>query len=606
MTPPTPAEGDAPASPGGPAVPGTPASPSTPASPGAPASPSVPASPGAPMPAAPASPPDGDATSAGGPRTPTYPAPTAAELAGDGERHPTGYAPYAADRPSRLVRAPAETRMHSGCPAPPLALVIFGATGDLTRRMLLPAVLSLYRQGLLPAGFALLGIGREEMEEDAFRQRMRAAADEFAGGAGDGWDEFAAHLGYVGGDFAGDDLFRRLGERLGQMEPECRTQGNRLFYLAIPPQAMPDVVTGLGRAGLVHPPGDPWTRVIVEKPFGRDLESARALNALLHQVFAEEQVYRIDHYLGKETVQNLLVFRFANVIWEPVWSRTFVDHVQITVAESVGVERRAGYYDSTGALRDMVQSHLLQVLTLVAMEPPAAYDADSVRGEKVKVLRSIKPIGPAEMDASAVRGRYGPSVAVPEAPHVAGYMDEPGVAATSRTETYAALRLEVDNWRWAGVPFYLRTGKRLPAKASEVVVHFRPAPHPILDVVQGDHPAPNVLVLRIQPTEGISLYFEAKVPGLAGPLQPVSMDFDYKSFGTRSPGAYERLLLDAMLGDATLFARNDEVEAAWALMTPILRAWEAAGEPEEYPAGGWGPAGADDLLARAGHTWRNP
>jgi glucose-6-phosphate 1-dehydrogenase len=502
---------------------------------------------------------------------------------------------------------PAAARMQSHCVPQPLVLVIFGATGDLTRRMLLPAVYRLYRQGLLPECFALTGVAREEVDDDALRTRALEAMKEFNHAPADEaeWGRFAKTLHYVGGDFDNPQTFLKLRERLDQIDREAGTAGNRLYYLAIPPALMGTVAEQLGRAGLVEPPGgERWTRIIVEKPFGRDLASARETNATLHRVFDETQIFRIDHYLGKETVQNVMVFRFANVIWEPVWNRTYVDNVQITVSETVGVERRAGYYETSGALRDMVQSHLLQVLTLVAMEPPAAYDADSIRNEKVKVLHSILPIRGEQVASETVRGQYAASTAGGK--EMAGYREEEGVAADSRTETFAALRLYVDNWRWAGVPFYLRTGKRLPKKATEVVVRFRPAPHPILDVVQGDRPSPNLLVLRVQPEEGISLYFEAKVPGLSGPLQQVSMDFDYSSFGVESPEAYERLLLDAMLGDATLFARKDEVEAAWGLITPILEAWAAGGEPEPYPAASWGPEGADKLLAEQGHSWHQP
>jgi glucose-6-phosphate 1-dehydrogenase len=504
---------------------------------------------------------------------------------------------------------PAAARMQQHCVPQPLALVIFGASGDLTRRMLLPAVYRLFRQDLLPECFALVGVAREtEVPDEVVRARALDTMKEFGHAPEDEatWKRFAEALEYVGGDFDDPATFIRLRERLDEMDRARGTAGNRLFYLAVPPAMMGLVAEQLGRAGLVEPPGgDRWTRIVVEKPFGRDLISARDTNATLHKVFDESQVFRIDHYLGKETVQNLMVFRFANVIWEPVWNRTYVDHVQITVSETVGVERRAGYYETSGALRDMVQSHLLQILTLVAMEPPAAYDADSIRSEKVKVLHSVLPIRGEQVARDTVRGQYAASVE--EAKTMAGYREEEGVAPDSRTETFAALRVCIDNWRWAGVPFYLRTGKRLPAKASEVVVRFRPAPHPILDMVQGDRPAPNALVLRIQPAEGISLYFEAKVPGLSGPMQPVSMDFEYaKAFGVESPEAYERLLLDAMLGDATLFARKDEVEAAWGLITPILDEWAAGGEPEPYAAGSWGPKGADDLLARDGNAWHQP
>lgn len=493
--------------------------------------------------------------------------------------------------------------------AEPHAVVIFGATGDLTRRKLIPALFELHRQRLLPVGFAVVGFARDALEEDEFRARMRAGAEEFAGHfALDEWAEFEKGLRYIGSVFEDETGFVRLREALATLDATLGTAGNRLFYLATPPGVVPLVVEQLARGGLVHLPGEvSWSRIIVEKPFGKDLESARVLNELLLNVFDESQIYRIDHYLGKETVQNLLVLRFANVIWEPVWNRQFVDHVEITVAESVGVGRRAGYYEGSGALRDMVQSHLLQLLMLVAMEPPAAYDANSIRNEKVKVLCSARPLQADGVGADTIRARYASGLIDGEP--VAGYADEEGVAAASQTETFTALRLWLDNWRWAGVPFYLRTGKRLAARATEIVLQFRPAPHPILDVVEGDSPAPNRLILRIQPNEGITLCFEAKVPGLRGPLHPVGLDFTYSSaFSETVPAAYERLLLDAMAGDATLFARRDEVEAAWYLMTPILEAWAAAGQPplEEYPAGSWGPSGADVLLAGDGRRWHTP
>jgi glucose-6-phosphate 1-dehydrogenase len=489
----------------------------------------------------------------------------------------------------------------------PLVLVIFGGTGDLARRKLMPAIWKLKQDGLLPDEFCIVGNAREDIDDAEYRKRMRAALEEFAE-APDAkeWEAFEGHISYVYGSTDDPQTFVTLRERLEAADAEHGTRGNRLFYLALPPSVIAPTTEGLGRAGLVcDVESDCWTRIIVEKPFGRDLETARGLNAALLKVFGEPQIFRIDHYLGKETLQNLLVFRFANIIWEPLWSRTYVDHVQITVAETVGVEGRAGYYDTSGALRDMVQSHLLQILTLVAMEPPASYDADSIRSEKVKVLQSIPLLQGDDIGRYTVRGQYAASGGGDG--RMPGYREEEKVPEGSRTETFAAVRLTVDNWRWAGVPFYLRTGKRLPSKASEVVIRFRAAPHPVQDLVQADAPAPNALVLHIQPDEGISLFFEAKVPGLRGPLRPVSMDFDYcRAFRAESPEAYQRLLLDAMLGDATLFARRDEVEASWTLITPIAEAWEAAGEPEPYPAGSWGPQGADELLRREGRSWAVP
>jgi glucose-6-phosphate 1-dehydrogenase len=488
-------------------------------------------------------------------------------------------------------------------------MVIFGGTGDLARHMLVPALYRLWCERLLPDHFSLVGTAAEPMSNQEYRDFLRgfvlAEADD---GAEAHWDAFAARISYVGGRFDDPATFQRLETELARCDREEGAGGDHLFYLAVPPTVIGTIVEQLGRAGLVHPPGEePWSRIVVEKPFGRDLETARALNKQIHEVFDESQIYRIDHYLGKETVQNLLVFRFANVIWEPIWNRRYVDHVQVTVAEAVGVGTRAGYYEQAGALRDMVQNHLLQLVMLLAMEPPAAYDADSIRTEKVKVLQSIRALRPERLKEDLVRGQYAASTAGDEA--VAGYREEKGVAPDSDTETYVALRLWIDNWRWADVPFFLRTGKRLKGRVSEIAVHFRPAPHPILDVVEGDTPARNVLVLRIQPEEGISLRFEAKVPGLAGPLHQVSMDFSYeRAFRVRSPAAYERLLLDAMLGDPTLFARTDEVEAAWTLITPILEALRGPTAPplETYPAGSWGPPGADALLAHGHRRWREP
>ncbi|HEY0019185.1 MAG TPA: glucose-6-phosphate dehydrogenase [Longimicrobium sp.] len=512
--------------------------------------------------------------------------------------------PATGETPLRTPMASPMARVR--CPDP-LVLVIFGGTGDLARRKLMPALWKLKADGLLPDEFAIVGNSREDIDETAFRERMRGALEEFAEAPDAAeWEAFAKHIYYVHGSTDNPQTFQDLRACLEAADAEHGTRGNRLYYLALPPSVIAQTSEGLGRAGLVcEPEGECWSRIIVEKPFGRDLKSARELNAALLRVFSEPQVFRIDHYLGKETLQNLLIFRFANIIWEPLWSRTYVDHVQITVSESVGVEGRAGYYDTSGALRDMVQSHLLQILTLVAMEPPASYDADSIRNEKVKVLQSIPLIQGDDIARYAVRGQYAASGEGDGA--MPGYLDEEKVPEGSRTETFAAVRLTVDNWRWAGVPFYLRTGKRLPAKASEVVIRFRPAPHPVRDLVQVDDPAPNALVLHIQPDEGISLFFEAKQPGLRGELRPVSMDFDYcKAFKTESPEAYQRLLLDAMLGDATLFARRDEVEAAWTLVTPLAEAWEAAGQPEPYPANSWGPRGADEMLAREGRTWAVP
>jgi len=514
------------------------------------------------------------------------------------------------DAPPRVASgiAPLQERMRSVRVPPPAALVIFGATGDLTRRKLIPSLYRLFADDLLPDGFRIIGFARAHLTTEQFRDTMHDAVAEFVAPPDAAtWQRFAERMSYIQSTFEHAAGYDQLGVVLKTLDAEAGTGGNRIFYLAIPPDAIEQVVQQLADAGLVYENGaDAWSRIIVEKPFGTDLDSARALNACLGRVFEEHQIFRIDHYLGKETVQNLLVFRFANVIFEPIWNRGYIDNVQITVAETVGVERRAGYYEGMGALRDMVQSHLLQLLSLIAMEPPSSYDADSIRTEKRKLLCAIRPILSGDVATQTVRGQYtGGEV---NGASVPGYREEPGVNAESATETFVALRFLIDNWRWAGVPFYLRTGKHLPERATEITVQFHEPPHPIVDAVERDRPAPNLLILRVQPEEGISLRFEAKVPGLAAALRPVKMHFSYEeAFGVRSPAAYERLLLDAMIGDATLFARADEVEAAWTLITPILTAWaDGEGVLEQYPAGTWGPAGADALLRADRAAWHAP
>lgn len=489
----------------------------------------------------------------------------------------------------------------------PCIMVIFGASGDLTSRKLVPALYNLARERRLPGGFSVVGFARRDWDDAAFRQTLREAvnANSRAGPVEEAlWASFAEGIFYHRASFDDPSGYARLAERLAAIDAARDTGGNRVFYLATPPEAYPEIIARLGDHGLNRSPGDGWTRIIIEKPFGRDLESARDLNRRVLAVFDERQVYRIDHYLGKETVQNLLVFRFANGIFEPIWNRRYVDHVQITVAESLGVEDRGGYYDRAGALRDMIQNHLTQLLTLTAMEPPVAYDADAVRDEKVKVLRAIRPIAPAEAEKFTVRGQYGPG-SVSGRP-VRGYRNERGVAPDSQTETYVALKLFVENWRWAGVPFYLRSGKALPRRVSEIAIQFRSVPTLLFADTPVNEIEPNVLAIRIQPDEGITLKFSSKVPGQAQ-IRPVTMDFRYgTSFGVASPEAYERLLLDCMLGDSTLFTRRDEVEASWALLTPILEGW-AAGPPQDFPnyeAGAWGPAAADAFIARDGRAWR--
>ncbi len=487
----------------------------------------------------------------------------------------------------------------------PFTLVIFGASGDLTRRKLVPAVWSLYQGRVLPEPFAIVGVARTEMNDEAFRARMREAMTAFARvqpPSAKVWEQFAASLFYCVGDFDDPALYGRLVERLR----EVGAPGNRLFYCATPPSVYPTLITRLGAAGL-NQEASGWMRIIIEKPFGRDLASARELNRVVTQVFKEEQVYRIDHYLGKETVQNILVFRFANGIFEPLWNREHVDHVEITVAEALGVEGRGGYYEEAGAFRDMIQNHLLQLLCLVAMEPPVTFDADPVRDEKTKVLRAIRPIDPEHADQMVVRGQYGPGWM--EGARVPGYREEPGVAPDSRSETYVALKLLIDNWRWAGVPFYLRTGKRLPKRASEIAIQFRRTPHLLFRQDSASQAEPNLLTLRIQPDEGIALTFGAKLPEPELKIGSVTMDFRYgAAFGGQPPEAYERLLLDAIHGDATLYARGDWVDTAWRLLTPLLETWAQGPAPKfpNYDAGTWGPQEAEAFIERDGRKWRRP
>ncbi|MBI3626268.1 MAG: glucose-6-phosphate dehydrogenase [Candidatus Rokubacteria bacterium] len=490
----------------------------------------------------------------------------------------------------------------------PFALVIFGASGDLTKRKLVPALWSLFQGRVLPEPFVAIGVARSAMSHDDFRHRMREAVAEFARvqpPAPHVWDRFASCLYYCPGVTDDPALYERLGALLRQLETDKGTGGNRLFYCATPPSLYPEIVTRLG-ASRIQRETKGWVRIIIEKPFGRDRASAAELNRVVSGVFAEDQVYRIDHYLGKETVQNILVFRFANGIFEPLWNRNHVNHVQITVAESLGVEARGAYYEEAGALRDMIQNHILQLLCLVAMEPPVSFDADPVRDEKSKVLRAIRPIPPEEVDHVVVRGQYGPGFL--DGQRVPGYRSEKGVAPDSATETFAALRLSVDNFRWAGVPFYLRTGKRMPKRASEIAIQFWGTPHLLF---RRHDPAeriePNILVLRIQPDEGIALTFGAKLPGPELNIRPVTMDFRYgASFGGEPPEAYERLLLDAIHGDATLYARADWVDLAWEVLTPVLEAWGAGPAPKfpNYEAGTWGPAEADAFIEDDGRRWR--
>jgi glucose-6-phosphate 1-dehydrogenase len=487
----------------------------------------------------------------------------------------------------------------------PSLVVIFGATGDLSHRKILPAFYNLRRAGLLPSETSIVGYARRPYSDAEFTSEMRASVAEHSRNPVESalWDDFARQIHYQQGDFKDPAAYARLAARLDQIDAAAGCRGNRLFYLATPPSAYEDIVANLGAAGLASRPGA-WSRIVIEKPFGHDLESGRHLNDAVMKAFEESQVYRIDHYLGKDTVRNLLVFRFANGIFEPVWNRRYVDHVQITVAEELGVETRGGYYDQSGALRDIVQNHIFQVLSIIAMEPPARFESRDVRDEKVKVLRAIPPITADEVDLVTVRGQYGEGY-IGGKP-VPAYRTEDGVAPDSNTETYVAMRLYIENWRWAGTPFYLRTGKRLPRRATEVAIQFKSAPHlPFADTAV-EAVVPNQLTLRIQPDEGASLKFAAKVPGPQVDLRTVSMDFQYgSSFLKPSAEAYERLLLDALLGDSTLFARWDEVERAWEIVEELLKAWATnpIGEPN-YEAGGWGPDAGDELLARDGREWR--
>ena len=482
-------------------------------------------------------------------------------------------------------------------------LVIFGASGDLTKRKLLPALHSLSRGQRLPARFGIVGVARTPMTDEEFRQLFQDSVREFArvdARSDEILRSLQAQMYFVSGEMNDPALYARLGERLREVGSE-----GVLYYLAIPPSAYATVVEGLAAAGLAGTPEHGWRRVIVEKPFGTDLASAEQLNAQLHRHFTEEQIFRIDHYLGKETVQNLLVLRFANGMFEPIWNRRYIDQVQITAAETVGVERRASYYEGAGALRDMVQNHLMQLLALVAMEPPSEFTASSVRDRKMDALLAVQPIVGTDEPPAVVRAQYREGwVAGKEVP---GYLSEPGVSADSTTETYVALRLKLDSWRWAGVPFYLRTGKRLPKRTTEIAIQFHRPPLQIFKRVSPTPLSSDLLVINVQPDEGISLRFNAKIPGTRMQVAPVMMNFSYgTTFHGEVPEAYETLLLDAMLGDPTLFARHDFVEASWALITPINEMWrgEARSTLASYQAGEWGPPEADALLAKEGRRWR--
>ncbi len=490
-------------------------------------------------------------------------------------------------------------------------LVIFGASGDLTQRKLIPGLYSLAHDGLLTSGQTIIGFARPEHTDESFRAAMREACDKHARTRPVDeaiWNNFAKGLFYVRGNFDDPESYLRLRTKLEEADRTRGTGGRRIYYLAVPPNFFPIISEILGAEGMVSDPerGGPYTRAIIEKPFGHDLPSARELNRVAVTTFRERQVFRIDHYLGKETVQNLLVLRFGNGIFEPFWNRQYIDHVQFTVAESIGVEKRGNYFETSGITRDIIQNHMLQLVSLVAMEPPVAFEANAVRDEKVKVLRGLRPIDLSSGDTVAVRGQYAEGSVLGE--KSLAYRKEVNVAPKSNVDTFSAIKLFIDNWRWADVPFYIRAGKRLPKRVTDISIHFRPAPYPLFNRMPGVTTHSNVLAIRIQPDEGISLKFDSKVPGPTVRTAPVTMEFRYAtSFGAEPPEAYERLLLETMLGDSTLFARRDEVETAWEWLDPLLQSWAAnENSPHFYPAGTWGPDAADQLIERDGRKWRRP
>src|SRR5580693_930059 len=494
-----------------------------------------------------------------------------------------------------------------GTTAEPCSVILFGASGDLAKRKVIPAMYDLAQHNSLGERYAIVGFARTPMTDESFRTTIGEAAKTISEvGPIDPakWNDFSSNLYYSAGEYGDLNSYARLAKRLAEIDAEKKLGGNRLFYLSTPPEVYPDIVEQLGRAGLARPATpDSWVRIIIEKPFGRDLATAKELNQSVLNVFEEKQVYRIDHYLGKDTVQNLLVLRFSNGIFEPLWNRNYVDHVQITAAETLGVERRGGFYETAGALRDMIQSHVLQLTSLVSVEPPASFDATAVRNEKLKVLQSIRPFDLGMVAQSVVRGQY--SSGQIDGKSVPGYRSEPGVSSTSRTETFVAAQVLIDNWRWAGVPFYLRTGKRMAKRTTEIVIQFKRAPHIVFREREVE---PNRLVLNIQRDEGISVSFGAKRPGPEMSIGNVTMNFSYREgFGDGARSAYATLLNDCVRGDATLFDRGDSVEAAWSLVDPILEVWSAAktANVPQYASGSWGPRESDDLLEREGRQWFN-
>ncbi|MGH9470413.1 MAG: glucose-6-phosphate dehydrogenase [Terriglobia bacterium] len=493
----------------------------------------------------------------------------------------------------------------------PCAMVIFGASGDLTERKLVPALYYLSRAGLLPDGFSVIGCAKTPYTNESFREKMQKAVKKYLNvpdSDHEAVEKFTKDVHYIADDFGDPAAYNQLKTLLKKLDTQRGTGGNRLFYLATPPSFFPVIVQHLGAAGLAQPEheGESWTRIVIEKPFGRDLESARELNRIVTSVFKEDQVYRIDHYLGKETVQNLLVFRFGNGIFEPFWNRRYIDHVQIAVAEEIGIENRGAYYEEAGLVRDMIQNHVLSLLSLITMEPPAIFDSAAVRDEKSKVMRAVRPIPLDRISEFAVRGQYVEGWT--DGQKLPAYRAEPKVSPQSTTETYAALKLAIDNWRWADVPFYLRAGKRLPKRITEITINFRRAPHLLFRGTGTTSIEPNQLKIHIQPNEGMSLMFNAKIPGTTMKIQPVTMEFRYEdAFGAAAPTtAYETLLLDCMIGDPMLFTRADFVDLAWELVTPVLNRWKEDGRKglSFYEAGTWGPPEADAFIERDGRKWQ--
>ena len=506
-----------------------------------------------------------------------------------------------AEGPLNPLRDPRDKRLPRV--AGPCVLVLFGVTGDLSRKKLLPAIYDLANRGLLPPGFALVGFARRDWAHQDFRQLAHDAVKEHARTPfrEDVWNQLAEGIHFVPGTFDDPGAFEALAMAVKELDQKRGTGGNYAFYLSIPPKFFQEVVKQLQASGLSKPSEGSWRRVVVEKPFGHDLASAKELNAILHEVFPEESIFRIDHYLGKETVQNILALRFANNLFEPIWNRSYVDHVQITMAEDIGIGGRAGYFDGVGAARDVIQNHLLQLLALTAMEEPVAFDSESVRAEKAKILSAVRL--PDDLDAYTVRGQY--TAGWQGGIKVRGFREEEGIAPGSRTDTYAAMRLDIDTRRWAGVPFYLRTGKRLARRATEVALMFQRAPHLPFTETDTEELGQNALVIRVQPDEGVTLRFGSKVPGTSMEVRDVNMDFDYgESFTESSPEAYERLLLDVLIGDPPLFPRQEEVELSWEILDPIEEYWDKYGKPQPYVSGGWGPKAADEMMARDGRAWR--